>query len=251
MTWAIAAREAGALFRSPAAWVVLAAVQAVTAFIFLLHLESYLQLQPRLQASGSGPGVTAFLVPRLFGAATSIHMLVVPLLTMNLLAGDRRDGVLPLLASAPVSAREVILGKYLGVMSLLTVMVGLTVLMPATLAAVTDLDLRALALAALGALLFVAAAAAAGAWFSTLAHNPAVAAMATLGLLLGLLLLGEWGRGFGADWAAVLAYPAPATHLAPFFRGLLDSGAVAFFVLFTGLFLTLAVRRLDNERLRG
>ena len=36
----IAGRELAGLFRSPVAWVVLAAAQLVTGFIFLLHLES-------------------------------------------------------------------------------------------------------------------------------------------------------------------------------------------------------------------
>lgn len=245
----IAAREAGALFRSPTAWVVLAAVQAVVAFIFLLHLESYLELQPRLQA-GDGPGVTAFLVPRLFGAATTVYLVAVPLLTMNLLAGERRGATLPLLLSAPVTSAEIVLGKFIGVMSVLVPMVVLTALMPAALTPVTGIDGGALGLAALGGLLFITAAAAAGTWLSALGRSPVVAAVATLGLLLMLLLLGEWGRNLGGTWAGLLAYPAPSTHLKPFFTGLLDSGAVAFFVLFTGLFLALAVRRLDNERLQ-
>lgn len=245
----IARREALALFRSPVAWVVLAVVQAVVAFIFLLHLESYLELQPRLQERG-GPGVTAFLVPRLFGAATTVHLMAVPLLTMNLLAGERRHGTLPLLLSAPVSTLEIVLGKFLGALCLLAAMVALTAGMPAALWAVADVDGGALGLAALGALLFVAAAAAAGTYLSALSRQPAVAAIATLGLLLVLLLLGEWGRNLGGFWAALLPYPAPSTHLEPFFTGLFDTSAVAFFALFVLLFLALAVRRLDNERLQ-
>ena len=248
MIAAIARREALALFRAPTAWLVLAAVQAVVAFVFLLHLESYIELQPRLR-SADGPGLTAFLVPRLFGAATTIHLLAIPLLTMNLVAGERRDGTLPLLLSAPVSALEIVAGKFIGVLAPLAAMVALTALMPAALGAVADIDVPALALAALGALLFAGAAGAAGIYLSTLSRQPAVAAIATLGLLLILLLLGEWGRNLGGMWAEVLAYPAPSTHLKPFFTGLFDTGALAFFVLFAGLFLALAVRRLDNERL--
>ena len=246
----LAGREAAALFRSPVAWVVLAIVQALAAFVFLLHLESYLQLQPQLQAEASGPGVTGFLVPRLFGAATTIHLVAVPLLTMNLFAGERRQASLPLLLSAPVSTAEIVLGKFLGVMSVLATMVVLTALMPAALGVVAELDIGALGLATLGALLFIAGAAAAGTYLSTVGHSPVTSAIATLGLLLGLLLLGEWGRNLGGIWARVLPYPAPSTHLKPFFTGLFDSGATAFFGLFTALFLALAVRRLDNERLQ-
>lgn len=237
------------MFRSPVAWVVLAATGALVAFIFLLHLESYLQLQPQL--ADGGPGVTGYLVPRLFGAAATIHLLALPLLTMDLVAGERRHGTLAMLLSAPVSTLEVVIGKFIGTLAVLVPMVLLTALMPLTLAALTDIDTGALALATLGDLLFVTAAAAAGLYLSTLTRQPVIAALGTLGLLLALILVGEWGHSaLEAAWAELLAYPALTTHLQPFLDGLFDSGAVAFFVLFTALFLALATRRLDNERLQ-
>jgi ABC-2 type transport system permease protein len=247
MIRAIAARECASLFRSPVAWVALAGVQAVTAFLFLLHLESYLQLQPQMGAND--PGITAFLVPRLFGAAAMIHLFAVALLTMRLLAGERRQRTLALLLSAPVGSAEIVLGKFLGVLALLAAMVALTAAMPASLAWFTAIDGATLALATLGSLLFVTAAGALGLFLSSLTREPLIAAVATLGACLALLLLGEWGRTLGGYWAQWLAYPALSTHLQPFLSGLFDTRALAFFILFTGLFVTLAVRRLDNERL--
>lgn len=246
---AIARREAAALFRSPLAWVVLAAVQGTVAFMFLLHLDGYLQLQPQLRAAGNGPGMTAYLVPQLFGAATSVQLMALPLLTMNLLAGERRRGTLPLLLSAPVSTIEIVLGKYLGLLAILALLVVLTACMPLSLAFATDLDAGLLAGATLGNLLFVAGGGAAGLFLSALTRDPTIAAIATLGLLLVLFLLGTAQDALGAPWGPLLAYPAPATHLAPFFRGLFDTRAFAYFVLFGGFFLALATRRLDQERL--
>lgn len=249
MIGAIASREAAALFRAPTAWILLAAVQALVAFIFLLHLDHYLQAQPRM--TGSGPGVTAFLVPRLFSPAATIHLLALPLLTMNLIAGERRQGTLAMLLSAPVSTREIVLGKFIGLLAVLAPMAALTALMPLSLAGVTAIDAGSLALATLGALLFVMAAAAAGLYLSTLTRQPLLAALGTIASLLALVLLGEWARSaVGGGWGELLAYPAPTTHLQPFLAGLFDSGALVYFVLFIGLFLTLATRRLDNERLQ-
>ncbi|MDZ7788766.1 MAG: ABC transporter permease [Halofilum sp. (in: g-proteobacteria)] len=246
----IAARELAGLFRSPVAWVVLAGAQLVTGFIFLLHLESYLQVQPKLIEAGAGPGVTAFLVPRLYGAAAMIHVFAIPLLTMQLIAGERRLGTLPLLLGAPVSTLEIIAGKFLGLLGILLAMVALTALMPLSLAFFTDLDGGAVALAITGHLLFVAGAGALGLYLSTVTREPTIAATATLGILLALLLLGEWGRTLGEPWADLLGWPAPATHLEPFLGGLFDSASAVFFVLFAGLFVTFAVRRLDNDRLQ-
>lgn len=246
----IAARECRALFGTATAWLLLAAVQLVIGFIFLLHLQTYLQVQPQLLDAGGGPGVTAFLLPRLYGASAMVHLFALPLVTMQLIAGERRRGTLPLLLGAPVSTFEIVLGKYLGALAIAAAMAALTAIMPATLAGFTDLDGGALALAMLGHTLFLAATAGVGLYLSTLTREPALAAGGTLGALLGLLLLGEWGRTLEGAWSALLTWPAPVTHLDPFLSGLFDSAALAYLVLFAGLFVTLAVRRLDNDRLQ-
>lgn len=250
MIAAIARRELLARYRSPVAWAVLATVQFIVALIFLLHLDSYLQLQDEFRRAGSGPGITGFLLPRLYGAAAMIELMALPVLTMNLVAGEWREGTLRLLLSAPVSTGEIIVGKYLALLGLIVPMVLLTTAMPLSLALATDIDAGALALAALGLLLFLAAAGAAGLYLSTLTRQPMMAAILTLALLLGLLLLGEWARTLGGWPAALFSYPTPAAHLQIFLAGLFDSGAVVFFLLFAGLFLALATRRLDNERLQ-
>lgn len=250
MIGTIARREFMARFRSPVAWAVLATVQLIAALLFLLHLDSYLQLQDEFRRAGSGPGVTAFLVPRLFGAVAMIQLMALPLLTMNLVAGEWRDGTLGLLLSAPTSTVEIVIGKYLALLGVLVPMVLLTAAMPASLAVATDIDAGALALAALGLFGFLAAAGAAGLFLSTATRQPVIAAILTLALLLGLLLLGEWARTLGGWPAALLGYPTPAAHLQTFLSGLFDTGAAAFFALFAALFLALAVRRLDDERLQ-
>jgi len=40
-------------------------------------------------------------------------------------------------------------------------------------------------------------------------------------------------------------------HFQPFARGFIDTADIAYFLLFTITFLTLTVRRLDADRLRG
>lgn len=250
MIGVIAARELAAWFRSPLAWILLAIIQGVAAFIFLLHLDSYLDLQPELRSQPGAPGATGFLVPRLFGAGGAILMLALPLITMNLMAGEWRRQTLPLLLSAPVSTLEIILGKYLALLGMALALVATLAIMPLGLAAVTRIDAGLLLAATFGTWLFVAAIGAAGLYLSTLTRQPVIAAASTLGLLLLLLLAGEWGTTLEGPLAEIVRYPSPSTHLVPFLSGLVDTSAVAFFVLFAALFLALAVRRLDNERLQ-
>ncbi len=50
----------------------------------------------------------------IFGTATIMLLMVVPLLSMRLIAEERRNQTLPFLLSAPVSIAQIVLGKFLG-----------------------------------------------------------------------------------------------------------------------------------------
>ena len=118
--FAIAAREWRSLFLSPLAWGILAVVQLVAAWIFLANLDLFLQMQGQLPPDA--PGFTYLLVSNLFATLAIVLLLVVPLLTMRLIAEERRNRTLPLLLSAPLSTSAIIIGKYLGLMGFLFAM---------------------------------------------------------------------------------------------------------------------------------
>jgi ABC-2 type transport system permease protein len=247
----IAARELRSLFLSPLAWAVLAVVQLVLGYIFLLYLDTYLQWQGRLAGIEGAPGLTEIVAKPLFTDAAVVLLLVVPLLTMRLVSEERRSRTLALLLSAPVSMTEIVLGKYLGLMGFLGVMVGLVALMPLSLLVGGSLDFGLLASGLLGLLLVVASFAAAGLLLSALTEQPTVAAIGTFGLLLLLWVLGTAGSAAGEEAGAVLRYLSVLTHYEALLKGVFDTRDVAYYLLFTLTFLVLAIRRLDAERLRG
>ncbi len=247
MILTIAGRELRSLFLSPLAWVLLAVVQLILAYLFLAQLEVYLNLQPRLAALEGAPGATDLIVAPLLADAAVVLLLVVPLVTMRLLSEERRAGTLELLLSAPVSMTEIVLGKYLGALAFLLIMLLLLALMPLSLLAAGGLDLGKLAAGLLGLALLAAAFAAAGLFLSSLTAQPAAAAAGTFGLLL-LLWLGDWSaRGGGGD--ELVRYLALLSHYEPLLRGLVRSVDLAYFALFVLTFLVLSIRRLDAERL--
>ncbi len=180
----IASREFRSLFLSPLAWTVLAVVQFILAYAFLRQLDQFRVWQPQLLGVDGAPGVTDIVAIPVLATAASLLLLIVPLLTMRVFAEERRSGTLMLLRSSPVSATEIVLGKYLGLLAMLGVLVAMVVLMPVSLALGTTLDWGKLAAATLGLMLMVSAFAAAGLYLSTLTRQPLVAAVATFGLLL-------------------------------------------------------------------
>ena len=58
MIFTIALRELKSLFLSPLAWSILATVLGLLAYLFLVQIETYMMLQPRLAAMEAAPGVT-------------------------------------------------------------------------------------------------------------------------------------------------------------------------------------------------
>jgi ABC-2 type transport system permease protein len=241
--FSIAWRELRNLFLSPLAWVLLAAVQVILAWLFLTGVQNF-----RGNTAGV-EGVTDQVAAGLFSVSSIVLLMIVPLLSMRLVSEERRSGSLSLLLSAPVRMSEIILGKYLGLMGFLAVLVLMVLAMPLSLAWGTHLDFGKLASSALGLLLLLGACAALGLYMSTLTRQPAVAAVASLGILLFL-----WFNRFGQDnahFSGVLRYLSIVEHYSPFLRGGIDSADVAYYLLFIASFLILSIRRLDSARLQA
>ena len=250
MILTIGMRELRSLFLSPLAWSVLAVVQLILAYIFLVRLELFLQVQPRLAGFEGAPGLTDIVVTPLFRVTAIVLLLVTPLLTMRLVSEERRNRTLALLLSAPVSMTEIILGKYLGIMAFLFCMLALISLMPLSLLMGGSLDFGLMLSGLFGLMLVTASFAAAGLFLSTMTEQPTVAAISTFGLLLLLWIL-DWAGSTGTeDKDAVLAYLSLLTHYDALLKGIVNTKDIIYYLLFTGTFLVMSIRRLDAERLQ-
>lgn len=245
----IAGRELRGLMLSPLAWTLLAAVQAWLAWIFLILADEFRGLQGRLVGLEHAPGVTDLIAAPLFRVAAWCLLILTPLLTMRLFSEERRSRTLDLLLSAPVGTSAIVLGKYLGVLAFLLGATALVAAMPLSLSVGASLDLGKLLAGWLGLNLLVASFAAAGLYLSTLTAQPLVAAVSTLGLLLFLCVAdaGSIGRETAGN---LFGYLSLLRHYDALLLGLFDSADVAYYLLFSAAFLGLAIRRLDDGRLR-
>ncbi|BBL76705.1 ABC transporter permease [Methylomagnum ishizawai] len=246
MAFTIAEREFRSLFLSPLAWSILGVIQIILAFMFLVQLDYYLDLQARIAGMPDAPGVTDLVVAPLFGNAGVILLFVTPLLTMRLISEERRNRTLSLLFTAPVSITEIVLGKYLGVLGLLFSVVGLLVLMPLSLFLGGTLDPGKLAACVLALLLLLASLAAVGLYISALASQPTVAGVVTFGVSLLLWIINWTERGAGG----VLEYLSLLRHYEALLKGLVSTTDLVYFLLFILTFLVLSVHTLDNDRLQ-
>ena len=256
MIFTIAGKELKALFASPLAWVVLTVVQIITGYAFLRRLDDFLQMQPQLAAMTNAPGATELVAAPVFGTAAALLLFATPVLAMRLIAEERRNQTMVLLMSAPVSMTEIVLGKFFGLVAFLAGVIALIALMPLSLAGATRLDYGLLAGLALGLALLAAGFVAVSLYVSCLTAHPVAAAIGAFAALLAMVLIGDAAgdglRARGWPAAAGLAQVlSPIKNFEPFGKGMLDTQALACSVLLVALFLALAVRQLDAQRLRG
>jgi ABC-2 type transport system permease protein len=242
----LAAKELRRLFTSPLAWVILAFLQLVLAWIFLSQLQRYLELQAQIAMMPAAPGFTEFVVAPTFGTATIVLLMVVPLLSMRLIAEERRNQTLPFLISAPISVSQIVLGKFLGLLAFLSLAVGLLALMAVSLYLGGKLDVGLLAGNTLGLLLMCGTFAAVGLYLSCLTAQPLVAGVGTFAVLLGLWLVNI----SASDPDSPLHLLSLIKRYDTFARGIVALNDLMYYVVLTALFLLLSVRRLDADRLR-
>ena len=159
---AIARRDVTGLFVSPVGWVV--------AGLFTVLVSGFGFIAPVLigqQATMDG----------VFGVITNFLMVVlIPVVTMRVLAEERGRGTLELLLTSPVRDWEVALAKWLGAFLFYVLLLATTLVYVAILRFyVADLDLGLIAATYVGLLLVGGAAVAIGVLASSLTRNQIVA----------------------------------------------------------------------------
>ncbi len=256
MILTIARKELKSLFASPLAWVVLGLVQFILALAFLNRLDDFLQIQAQLVQMPNPPGITELVVSAVYSTLSIVMLFAVPLLAMRLVAEERRNRTMVLLLSAPISMTEIVVGKFIGLLAFLALIVVVTSLMPLSLLAGGRLDWGLLASLAVGSLILVASFSAVCLYASCLTAHPLAAAMAGFGLLLGMLFVGETAAdGLQArGWQVPAAFAqvlSPLKNFEAFSKGVIDTYSLACLLLLTIAFLLLAIRQLDSARLGG
>jgi ABC-2 type transport system permease protein len=225
-------------------------LQLVMAFLFLSQLDTYMTWQARLSGIEGAPGVTDIVVAPLFQTAGFLLLLISPAITMRSISEEQRNRTLTLLLSAPVSIRDIILGKFLGITLFFFILLLMLTAMPLSLYAGTTLDAGKLLAGLLGLALLASTFAAIGLFMSSLTEQPVVAAISTLGVLM-LLWIIDWNGDAGENVSSLFHYLSLKTHLNAFLKGIFSTRDLIYYLLLITVFLVLGIRRLDQKRLTG
>jgi len=246
----LAKNELYRLFLSPLAWIILALSQLILAYLFLTHIDYFIQIQAKISAIPGAPGVTELIAIPLLNNAATLLLLIAPLVTMRLIAEERRNESLPLLLSAPLSTHQIVLGKYLGTFGFFLVLLLMISLMPLSLSLGSQLDFGLLASGLLGLALLLASFSAIGLYLSSLTKQPTIAAMTTFASLF-LLWIIDWAGNtqITAESSNLFSWLSILRHYQSLLQGQVNSSDIAYYLIVISTFLILTIRRLDTERL--
>jgi ABC-2 type transport system permease protein len=180
--------------------------------------------------------------------------ILVTVVTMRLFAEEKRSGTIETLMTAPVTEAQVVLGKYLGALTFVAVVLAPMGACPFVLRAlapgVRAVDVGQLCSAGLFLLLVAGLCVAVGLLVSMMTRNQIVAAIGCFCAVLVPLLLPYVVSllPFGSD--RLIQAVSVESHMLEFTRGSIDARPVVLYVSCTVLLLFTAVRVLESRRWR-
>jgi len=245
MIFVIARHEFMSLFRTPLGWIILALSQFLLALVYYIAINQYLENQHQaMPVRGVSNGVASVL----FGASLYILMIVVPVLAMRAISKERHQGTLSLLMAAPISETSLLFGKFIGVISYLSILLISMLIMSLTLGFVSSLDYGVLLSALIGMLLVTITFMAIAFYIASLTSHPALAIAGGTCALLFLFFL-EFMALTRLNWLdQTLTWLSLWAHSENFLRGTLNSSDILFYLIISSATLYLTLKRLKKLR---
>ena len=243
---ALVRRELSAFFQGPTGFIIIAAVMFLIGLGFLVVL------------SGLNGEATPMPVTQIFYGTYFfwvILLLIAPVITMRSFAMERASGTYESLMTAPVGDWQVVLSKFAGAlifyMILWVPLLICSVVVRFYVGESAVLGLGTMLTSALGILMVGCLYMSIGCFASALTRNQAVAAVSGFALGVALFFTGffSYFAGDRTDWLSQLArHISLANHMESFTRGVIDLGAIVFFLSLTGLFLYLTHKVVESRR---
>ena len=228
---ALVDKEVRTLFQAPIAWIVIGVFLGLMGYSFTLTLFN---------------NRYATLV-HIFFQVAGLLLLIVPIITMRLLAEERRAGTLELLLTAPVKEIHVVLAKYLAGMAVVLLMIGLTAAYAVVLGLYGTPEWGPIYSGYLGLALLASTLVSLGLAVSALTSNQVIAAIVTIGVSFLLWTVDTLAGMLPDALERVVISLSLLARFTPFATGAMYASDAGFFISTTLLALFIAMRALARR----
>ena len=228
---ALVDKELRTLFQAPIAWIIIGVFLGLTGYSFTLTLFN---------------NRYATLV-HIFFQVAGLLLLIVPIITMRLLAEERRAGTLELLLTAPVRESHVVLAKYLAGMAVVLIMIGLTAAYAVVLGVYGTPEWGPIYSGYLGLVLLASTLVSLGLAVSAFTANQVIAAIVTIGISFFLWMIDTLAAMLPDALQRVFISLSLLARFTPFATGAMYTSDAGFFISTTLLALFVAIRALARR----
>ncbi len=257
--WTIYKREIKYYSTSPVAYVVFIIYLFLVGLIAMRQFSQFSDLSAQVQhpmfQQYYGPqklNITDQVVVPFFGVAGFFLIFVLPLLTMRLLAEEKRMGTSELLFSYPVRDSQVVLGKYFASLTVVLILFGLTTVCPLLVASWGRPEAGVMLSGYLGLILLSAGFLAFGLFVSACTENQVIASVIPFGVMFLLWLLGDYLLSDMPQKVREFLYEFSATeHYKPFVQGSISAKDVTYNLMFAFISIYLALQVMGSRKWRG
>ena len=227
-------REMGAYFRSPVAYTIIA--------VFMLMVGLFFWVRNLLYASTDFSGALSM---------TSTYLtFMMPILTMKLLADERRSGAEVLLRTSPVPMWKIVVGKYFAALTLYAIMVALTAIYPIIMTFLSEngVPVGKTFGGYVGFFLLGATYLAISLFASSFTESQVVAAVSGIVALLVLYYLQSIGATIGGTFGSILQWLSPLKRYSDFSLGGFNIASLVFYITFSGMMVFMSVLNVERRR---
>lgn len=229
--YSIFKKEFRSYFTSPIAYVMMGLFVFISSILFYLNL-----LQQTADYSFNINYMSIILI------------IIVPILTMKILADERKSGTEVLLITSPTSLTSIVVGKYLAACAVFLIMTGITFIYPIILAVLGEPAMAEIVGAYVGFILLGASFIAFGVFASSITESQIIAAIVGVVSLLFMWLLQGIAPALGGIASKILNWFSLFSRTEDFYAGILSLGPIVYYLSFSAVFIFLTIRVIEKRR---
>jgi len=184
-----------------------------------------------------------------FSVMGSILLFVTPMLTMRLMAEERRSGTIELLFTSPLSTRSIVLGKFLAACSIYALMFIITLAYPIIITALGHPEFWPIVCGYFGLLFMAGCYTSVGLLASSLTENQLIAGITSFAILLAFLVI-DWLKIYVQNtlWEDVIEHLSFFEHYDGLRKGIISTPDLVYFFSFIFIILFLTIHIIEIQR---
>lgn len=228
---AIFMKEVRSYFLSPIAYVLIGLFLLLTSIFFLPNLT-----YQSGDFNGNLSTMGYFLI------------FIVPILTMRILAEDRKNGTDVLLLTSPVKLSSIVIGKYLAALVVFLAIIAISFLYPAILIAFGAQVTAKLIGGYIGFILLGASFISVGVFASALTESQIIAAIISFVGLIIMWIADGIGNMVGGITAKIMEWFSLLSRYEDFNQGVLGVSPIIYYLSFIAVFLFATIMVIEKRR---